>query len=237
MANSPQKSKDATEEAVNAIQEALSVTRNAAPAVRPPVENRTGRKPTCSARRRRPKAWTTTAGRAAPPTTTAPISDRSCRRCTASRRARRCWSPPWPPRPGLPAGWPPLSQPYRAVGTAARHRLGRADRASPPPSSLPVIFILRARPHVQPRAGHAPASAETMAEVAMRLTQPEDRGARSDRQRRPGHPPRSRRHGRRRRARARPRRPNWKRWCTTRSPRSSAPTTTTKCACATCSAN
>ena len=69
----------------------------------------------------------------------------------------------------------------------------------------------------------------------MRLARAGRGRPRIDRDRRPGHPPRGRGHGRRRRARARTRRRTRSVGCTTKSPRSSAPTTTTRCASAACS--
>ena len=146
---------------------------------------------------------------AAPPMTTAPPSARSCRRCSAARRARPISSPALaavalgrpapPPSPGVPGRSSSrcLRSPRRRPGAGRRHRRRRhrADRGS----SIALAHMIR-------RAQDLRLVAESMAEVAMRLPQPETTAREVDRQRRPGDPPRSRRHGRRRRARARPRR-------------------------------
>ena len=66
---------------------------------------------------------------------------------------------------------------------------------------LPVIFFFGVA-HMAWRAQELRLIAQSMAKVAMRLAEPEGVAQDSDRDRRPGYPPRSRGHGRRRRARA-----------------------------------
>ena len=105
MANTPQKTKDATEEALTAIQEALGVrpaeTRPGPSLVpRTPASHRytTARRRATSSRTRDRKVVgrRTMPRRAAPPMTTGSVSARSCKRCATVRHAvalscrRRC---------------------------------------------------------------------------------------------------------------------------------------------------
>ncbi len=98
----------------------------------------------------------------------------------------------------------------------------------------PIIFFY-ALANMLARSQELRLIAHSMAETTLRFAEPDTMAREFDRLRRPGDPARGRGDGRRRRARAGARRRTRSRWSTTRWRRWSAPTTTTSCASATCS--
>ena len=168
----------------------------------------------------------------APPMTTASRSARSCSRCSGAPRARPTWrrsssrSSGW-----CSASWSALS--YFGTDLRGDHEPGRASDAvrARGRHRAAGAAVLRAGAHDPPRAGiaHHRALDDRGRDAACRAG---DDRARS----------RSCRSGRRSGARSPPWATAWnarsrappssKRWCTTRSRRSSAPTTTTSCASA-----
>ena len=178
MANIPQKSTDPTEDALHAIEEALSAgqpDRRAVPPVGPkPTSRRTGPLPPTCSTSRKPATGIPTRRRASPPMTIAPASARCCKLCTTDRRACLISLPASPRCSGLPAALlPPISTAANCRPCSQRPRVGFAAMVGLVSAIVvPMIFFF-VLAHMFRRSQDMRLVAETMAEVAMRLAQPE----------------------------------------------------------------
>ena len=195
MANIPQKSKDATEEALTAIQEALNL-RPGEPLASPAIADLFPDEQSSDENAPRRAA----------------NDDRASIGAILQALHRRPARLPYVIASGAAAVWVAggliaalLFRPELETAFASpAHRLCRAGRLCRR-ACRPGHLLLRARPHVPPLAGAA-AGRRIHGRGGHAAGAAGSGRARVDRHRRPGHPPRSRRHGRRRRARARARR-------------------------------
>ena len=133
------------------------------------------------------------------PTTTSNRSARSCARCRTALPARRISSRRFFPAPGSSAVWR-CPGPISAMSSAAlgpNHSPMALMIGLGTAALLPIIFFFGVA-HMAWRSQELRLIAQSMAQVAMRLAEPESVAREFDRHGRTGDPPRSRRHGRRR---------------------------------------